>query len=310
MVLARRRRMSYFLWFVFCVGVTVGFFLWHRELCIKHGRPLTGSSPAAFWAGVVAASIMLFETALSLRKRWRRVRPLLFGLVRWWLHAHIWLGLLTLPLVWIHTGGYLGGSYNVLLLTTFGVVWVSGVVGFLFQQWLPTKLLEETPQETVANAIPVVVNRLLESAKRVLPVAVLESAHTWDPKPFALAGGAKSLASHHGGMSTSDRSLMQFHDQVLFPFLKDGGRRSPLADPSQADVLLNGLVEGPDDQSAEVVRRWRGLCDERRDLDRQLRLHSLLHSWLMVHVPATAVLLLLLAGHVFVAWRHAVWQGW
>ena len=84
----------------------------------------------------------------------------------------------------------------------------------------------------------------------------------------------------------------------------------PLADPLQADVILNGLIDGPDDSAAAALAEWRRLCEERRDLDRQLRLHALLHGWLLIHVPATVALLLLLTGHVVVAWRHAVWQGW
>src|SRR4051794_15218273 len=111
MVLARGRGRSYTLWAVFCAGATALFLIWHLWLCRKHGRPLTGGSPAAFSAGVAAAAIMLFETSLSLRKRWRRIPPRVLLPVRWWLHAHLWLGLLTLPLVWIHTGGFAGGPY-------------------------------------------------------------------------------------------------------------------------------------------------------------------------------------------------------
>jgi hypothetical protein len=308
MVLARGRGKSYAAWAILCLGATAAFLGWHLWLCRTHGRPLTGSSPAAFWAGVVAASIMLFETALALRKRWRRIPPRRLGHVRWWLHAHVWLGLLTLPLVWIHTGGYLGGPYSIALLVAFVSVWVSGVVGWVLQQRLPTKLIEDAPRETVANAIPLAVDKLLERAARALPAGVVEPASAWAPRPFALAGVAP--IAHHGHAGAGQGTLAEFHEQVLSPFLKTGDRDSPLADPLQADVILHGLIEGPNDQSAAVVATWSRLCDERRDLDRQRRLHALLYGWLLVHVPATAALLALLVGHVVVAWRHAVWQGW
>jgi hypothetical protein len=310
MVLARGRGKSYYLWAIFCVGAALAFLGWHLWLCRLYGRPLTGSSPAAFSAGVAAAAIMLFETSLALRKRWRRFAPRLLLHVRWWLHAHIWLGLLTLPLVWIHTGGFLGGPFSIALLAAFGVVWISGVLGWAIQQRLPTRLIEDAPHETVANAIPIVTDKLLQRAKAALPVADLELAAAWKPRPFAIVQEAVVPHGHHDEASPAQRALTEFHNQVLAPFLKSGGRSSPLADPLHADVMLNGLAAGPDDSSSGTVSVWRRLCDERRDLDRQLRLHSLLHGWLLVHVPATAALMMLLAGHVVVAWRHAVWQGW
>jgi hypothetical protein len=156
----------------------------------------------------------------------------------------------------------------------------------------------------------VVIDGLLERAKRALPGGVVQAAGAWVPKPFALAVGVEQTVSHHERLSPAQETLADFHEHVLTPFLKTGGRRSPLADPLQADVVLNGLIDGPDDSSAAAVARWRRLCAERRDLDRQLRLHALLHGWLMVHIPATVALLALLVGHVVVAWRHAVWEGW
>lgn len=310
MVLARGRGRSYALWAIFCSASTATFFAWHLWLCRKHGRPLTGSSPAAFSAGVIAAFIMLFETSLSLRKRWRRVAPRFLGQVRWWLHAHLWLGLSTLPLVLIHTGGFVGGPYNVLLLGAFGVVWVSGVVGWALQQWLPRKLITDSPHETVANAIPMVIESLLERAKGALPFGEVDSERVWNPKPFAIAAGVKISAEHHERLNPSRRTLADFHERILAPFLKFGGRGSPLSDSLNAEIVLNRLIDSPDDASIAAVTSWRRLCDERRDLDRQRRLHSWLHRWVAVHVVATVALLILLGGHVILALRHVAWQGW
>jgi hypothetical protein len=309
MVLARGRGRSYALWAFVCVATAAAFFAWHLWLCRKHGRALTGSSPAAFFAGVVAAAIMLFETMLALRKRLRRVPPRFLGLVRWWLHAHLWLGLLTLPLVAIHTGGFTGGPFSIALLAAFGAVWASGVVGWVLQQRLPTKLLVDAPHETVASAFPIVVDKLLERAKKALPVGDVDHAPVWVPKPFAVGGGAESTIGLLLRTSAPPRTLADFYERVLCPFLRSGDARSPLADPTQAEVVLNGLIESSNVPSAAAATLWRRLCDERRDLDRQRRLHSMLHAWLMIHVPATIALLVLLGGHVVVAWRHAVWQG-
>ena len=42
------------------------------------------------------------------------------------------------------------------------------------------------------------------------------------------------------------------------------------------------------------------ICEEKRQLDQQSRLHKVLHGWLLVHIPLSYALLLL--GAV-----HAVW---
>jgi hypothetical protein len=47
-----------------------------------------------------------------------------------------------------------------------------------------------------------------------------------------------------------------------------------------------------------------GICEEKRQLDQQRRLHRLLHGWLLFHVPASYALLLLGTVHAVVALRY------
>jgi hypothetical protein len=47
----------------------------------------------------------------------------------------------------------------------------------------------------------------------------------------------------------------------------------------------------------EQVTELQRLCDERRQLAEQERLHRLLHGWLLVHIPLSAVLLVLGVAH-------------
>jgi hypothetical protein len=46
------------------------------------------------------------------------------------------------------------------------------------------------------------------------------------------------------------------------------------------------------------------ICQEKRDLDRQRRMHNVLHGWLLVHIPASYALLLLGAAHAVYALRY------
>jgi hypothetical protein len=43
------------------------------------------------------------------------------------------------------------------------------------------------------------------------------------------------------------------------------------------------------------------ICEEKRQLDKQSRLHKVLHGWLLVHIPLSYALLLLGAVHAAVA---------
>lgn len=45
------------------------------------------------------------------------------------------------------------------------------------------------------------------------------------------------------------------------------------------------------------------ICEEKRQLDRQDRIHRILHGWLLVHVPLSFALLLLGAIHAVEALR-------
>jgi hypothetical protein len=46
------------------------------------------------------------------------------------------------------------------------------------------------------------------------------------------------------------------------------------------------------------------ICNEKRQLDHQIRLHHWLHGWLLVHLPVSAALLLLAFIHAIVALHY------
>ena len=54
----------------------------------------------------------------------------------------------------------------------------------------------------------------------------------------------------------------------------------------------------------EVVDDLQAICEERRQLAVQVRLHHWLHGWLLVHVPLSMALLLLSVVHAIVTLRY------
>ena len=50
--------------------------------------------------------------------------------------------------------------------------------------------------------------------------------------------------------------------------------------------------------SRDILLRLAAMCDERRELARQVRLHKWLHYWLFFHVPLSLSLLVLAIAHI------------
>src|ERR1041385_48556 len=85
-----------------------------------------GGTPLGLWFGTISLAIFIFAILLSLRKKiplWR------VGTVQRWLRAHIWLTILTIPLVILHSGFRLGGPMTTLLMGLYAIVMVSGFYG-------------------------------------------------------------------------------------------------------------------------------------------------------------------------------------
>ena len=72
-----------------------------------------GSSLPGLIFGVLGGLIILFEFLLWFRKK---VRVWRIGRAQTWLRAHIWLGLLCVPLLIYHSGFRLGGSLSTVLM--------------------------------------------------------------------------------------------------------------------------------------------------------------------------------------------------
>ena len=86
----------------------------------EHHR--VGGTPLGLIFGTIALSIFVFAALLGVRKKivlWR------VGTVQRWLRAHIWLTLLTIPLVILHSGFRLGGPMTTLIIILYVIVMVS-----------------------------------------------------------------------------------------------------------------------------------------------------------------------------------------
>ncbi len=124
-------------------------YVWYAST--KPGGPRGGTfSGLAF--GIAGYALMLFVGLLGVRKKvpvWR------LGKAQTWMRGHIWMGLITLPLILLHAGGFHArGPLTLVLMMLFYIVWLSGIFGAVLQHYLPTMITAEVPLETIYEEIP------------------------------------------------------------------------------------------------------------------------------------------------------------
>jgi len=160
-----------------------------------------GGTPLGLWFGSISLGIFVFAVLLSLRKKiplWR------VGTVQRWLRAHIWLTILTIPLVILHSGFRLGGPMTTFLMVLYAIVMVSGFYGLFLQHVMPRMMKERLPAETVFEQIPHIRSQLALAAEKMR-----DSFKPGAPKKPAAgapaASAAKTATSAVCDLCTRDR---------------------------------------------------------------------------------------------------------
>jgi hypothetical protein len=244
-----------------------------------------GGTQVGLIFGAIAFAIFIFGVLLSLRKKivlW----PI--GSVQSWLRAHIWLTLLTIPLVLFHSGFRLGGPMTTLLMALYTVVMASGIYGLVLQHKMPRIMQERLPSETVYQQIPHIRCRLALAAENLC-------ASLQPGAPQKVSAGATAVDP------PSEAALVTFLQEQVTPYLRARrGHRLPLGDPAYSEDTFRFVRLNVTEEYRGRVEEIQSWCDERRMLDLQTRLQHWLHAWLFVHVPFSFLLVLLTAWHAFV----------
>jgi hypothetical protein len=254
-------------------------------------RNTVGAKPLGLAFGIVAFLIFLFASALGVRKKRRLWR---IGSVQLWLKAHIWLTILTIPLVLFHSGFRLGGMHTSILFWLYAVVMVSGFWGLFMQHFLPQIMMERLPREWVYEQIPNVRATTFEAA--------LAYTHQLEEK---IKSSSRPTSGDSGTtMTTTEPSLRVLRDFLrdeAMPFLSDtSAKRTRLAERRNAEDVFKVLrvsVADPFRAQVDEIHAW---CDDHRVMAKQERLHHWLHGWLIIHVPVSIILLVWTVWHIFI----------
>jgi hypothetical protein len=146
----------------------------------------------------------------------------------------------------------------------------------------------------VEEACDALAGELSRASERQLAVAA-GAGTNWD---VSVADGLN--ADEHAG-----KQLRRFFLDETLPFLeKSGTRWSALADPMRARTMFQQLRLNLPPNLHGAIDNLETLCEEKRQLDRQKRMHLVLHGWLLVHIPLSYAVLLLGAIHAVMALKY------
>lgn len=231
---------------------------------------LSGGTQVGLLYGLAGSALMIFAGLLSAHRRLMHLRRWL-GKRQWWLRGHIWLGGLSFVVILCHSNYRLGGPLEVVLWAVFAFVIVSGVVGLIFQAMLPRLMTErvsaEAPYEQIDHVCEVMRREADEKARAALGKLTDEEAR----KRFA--------------------ELAEMARDFLRPTYD---AKAALANPLAAELVFSqAKADERLGAAAEELKLLQSMCDERRQLAEQARLHRWMHHWLYWHIPVTIALLVL-----------------
>lgn len=264
----------------------------------------SGSSALGLIYGIAGYGLMVFAALLSLRKKFTIWR---IGRAQTWMRGHLWLGLLSYPLIFFHSGFSAGHGLARLLMVILSVVVVSGVIGAAFQHYMPHLMTERVPMETIYNQINRVQEQLLAEADMELASLAPEKSEYGLIVPASGPTDTMTTASTLIRLSEqSSTKLREMYDECIRPYLAHrGSHRQSMADRHTSKVMFGQLRAVAPESLRTVIDDLENICEEKRDLDRQSRLHRVLHGWLLVHIPLAYLLLALGAVHAIMALRYS-----
>ena len=234
-------------------------------------RP-NGGTALGYVLGTVGALLILWLTALGLRKR-------IIGRARFslkaWTSAHVYLGLSLITIVTLHTGFQVGWNVHTLAYVLMMIVVLSGIWGIVAYGTLPRTLSAnrgEATQPQMLEGLRLLDRQLHDAAQPLLP---RQSEMVRDSlENCSIGGGLWARLSGRYNSCGNARAL------AAIKFELKGG----LADPGQRLSLIVSLLE----------RKEAALGQARR----HIRTRALLEIWLYVHVPITFALIAALSAHI------------
>jgi hypothetical protein len=310
----------------FCVIAAIAYVLYASHSTVG----ARGGTAMGLLFGSLGFGFMMFAALLGARKRvptWR------IGRAQAWMRGHLWLGLLSLPLILFHGGFHFGGTLTRVLMWLLMITVASGLFGAALQNYIPQMMTSDVPLETIYDEISHVRQGLRDEADKAVEAICgpLQIAHRQNEgeqlaggftalRPIAAssapvrtsaavsAGASAAVAAAPEIILLSDEQsavLRNFYLSEMRLYLENPQRRGQrLGSADKATRAFGGLRTLLPPVAQATIQDLQDICDEARQLLLQERLHHWLHGWLLLHIPLSLALIILGAAHAVMALRY------
>ncbi len=260
------------------------------------GGPKGGSFPGLVY-GIIGYGFMLFAGLLGARKKvpvWR------IGRAKTWMRGHLWLGLLSFPMILFHGGFAWRGPLTAVLMALLFIVVVSGVAGAVLQHYLPRLMTRGVPLETIYEEIPHVREQLRDEAESLV-TSVFGTVDGSNANVDAMVAVVSLVEIEQ----EEKEHFRELYIGTMRPFFANPeAPGAELREPQRSAEIFASLRRMLPSSVHSVLADLESICEEERQLNRQVRLYRWLHGWLLVHVPLSIVLLVLGGVHAIMALRY------
>ncbi len=321
MLISRSQAKVHFVPALLAAIITIAGIGWYVMECLAAGQLVGGGSASGLACGIAAGSVIVFEMLLWPRKALRRLRLIP---AKYWMAAHIWLGLASLPLAIVHCGFHLGGWLPASFMILFVLTILSGLYGLAVQNILPRWMLRNLPSETIYSQIEYVSARTVDDARSLLIAACGRQRSTTDESspdpdlvesaPQSIVVGAIRQSGKTRGRTLETRRVTQARQDSeplwnalaeIQPFLLHGASAiTPVTDRQQSLQWFSRLRNACSEESGFIIDSLQQFCDQRRQFDTQSTVHRWLHAWLPVHIGLSVAVTVLLAAHIWTALKY------
>jgi hypothetical protein len=249
--------------------------LWSRQIFLQLGDP-------ALVTGWWLFAVMIFLGAFNARKK---LSMLPLGNASTWLAWHVAGGFLTLALFWLHTASlWPTGLYERALAALFYALNFSGIVGWIMQRVYPRQL-SDTGVEVIYERIPAEIAELREKAEALMLDCTRET-------------GSDTLARHYlETLHWFFRQPQFFANHALF-----GGKKARAWYRQQCDAVRLYLNEA----ERNFLDQLTALAERKTEVDFHFAAQTLMKRWLLLHVPLTAIVMLLVVWHILLVHIYAL----
>jgi len=267
----------------------------------------SGGSWPGLTYGIIGSAMMLFAGALSIRKKWRVWR---IGRAQAWMRGHLWLGTISLIIILFHAGFKFGGALTTTLMWLFIVVVVSGLAGAAFQHYIPRLMTTQIPMETIFEQIDDIRAKLRAEADGLVdaicaPIEGRTPARVEGPAAPSLSATVVAAPVAAPVLEVDEAGAMrlrEFYTNEVVPFLASPEYiGSALAETKRSEAVFRQMRTLLPAVFHGAIEDLENICEEERQLTRQVQLHRWLHIWLLIHLPISFALLLLGTVHAFMA---------